>query len=69
MGAHVLLAPAFQPVVCSSFVPASVVLEALVTNLLEGGNDGVSQAEKLTNALSAYLYGNKIYEDNDSPAS
>ena len=69
MGAHVLIAPAFQPVVCSSFVPASVVLEALVTSLLEGGNHRVSQAEKLTDALSAYLYGDKTYKDADSPAS
>ena len=69
MGAHVLVAPAFQPVVCSSLVPASVVLEALVTSLLESGHDRASQAEKLTNALSDYLYGNKIYEDADSPDS
>ena len=69
MGAHVLLAPAFQPVVCSSFVPASVVLEALVTSLLESRNDRFSQAEKLTDALSAYLYGNKTYKDANSPDS
>ena len=55
MGAHVPIAPAFQPVLCSSFAPASVVLEALVTSLLETENDRVSQAEKLTDALSAYL--------------
>ena len=69
MGAHVPIAPAFQPVLCSSFAPALVVLEALVTSLLESGNDRVSQAEKLTDAVSDYLYGNKIYEDDDSPAS
>ena len=46
-----------------------MVLEALVTSLLESGNDRVSQAEKLTDAVSDYLNGNKIYEDNDSPAS
>ena len=69
MCAHVLAAPAFQPVLCSSFAPASVMLKALVTNLLESGHDRASQAEKLTNALSAYLYGNKIYEDADSPDS
>ena len=69
MGAHVPIAPAFQPVLCSSFALASVVLEALVTSLLESRNDRFSQAEKLTDAVSDYLYGNKIYEDNDSPAS
>ena len=69
MGAHVLVAPAFQPVLCSSFAPASVMLKALVTNLLESWNHRVSQAEKLTAALSDYLYGNKIYEDDDSPDS
>ena len=69
MGAHVLTAPAFQPVLCSSFAPALVVLEALVTSLMESGNDRVSQAEKLTDALSAYLYGDKIYKDANSPDS
>ena len=69
MGAHVPIAPAFQPVLCSSFAPASVVLEALVTSLLETENDRVSQAEKLTDALSAHLYGDKIYKDANSPDS
>ena len=69
MGAHVPIAPAFQPVLCSSFAPALVVPEALVTNLLEGGNHRVSQAEKLTNAVSAYLYGDKTYKDANSPDS
>ena len=46
-----------------------MVLEALVTSLLESGNDRVSQAEKLTDALSAYLYGDKTYNNADSPDS
>ena len=69
MCAHVLAAPAFRPVLSSSFTPALLVIEALVTNLLESGNDRVSQAEKLTDALSAYLYGNKTYKDANSPDS
>ena len=69
MGAHVPIAPAFQPVVCSSFAPALVVPEALVTSLLVSGSDRVSQAAKLTDALSAYLYGDETYKDANSPDS
>jgi len=58
----VLLAPATHPVLSSSYSAALLVIEALVTSLMVSGTDQVGQAEKLTNAISAYLY-------NDKPGS
>jgi DNA-binding MurR/RpiR family transcriptional regulator len=55
----VLIAPASHPVLSSSFTAALLVIEALVTSLMVSGNDHVKQAEKLTDAISAYLYKDK----------
>ena len=54
-----LLASASHPVMPSSNAAAVVVIEALVTSLMLGGNDHVRQAEKLTEAISGYLYSEK----------
>ena len=55
----VLLALALHPVMSSSSAAAVVVIEALVTSLMVSGHDHVRQAEKLTEAISAYLYDEK----------
>jgi DNA-binding MurR/RpiR family transcriptional regulator len=59
-GAHsTLLASASHPVMSSSNAAAMLVIEALVTSLMLSGNDHVRQAEKLTEAISGYLYSEK----------
>ena len=55
----VLLAPAAHPVLSSSYTAALLVIEALVTSLMVSGENQVNQAEKLTEAISAYLYTDK----------
>ena len=55
----VLIAPASHPVLSSSFSAALLVIEALVTSLMVSGDNQVRQAEKLTDAISAYLYSDK----------
>nr|WP_295771664.1 MurR/RpiR family transcriptional regulator [Rhodoferax sp.] len=55
----VLLAPATHPVLSSSYTAALLVIEALVTSLMVSGDNQVAQAEKLTDAISAYLYTDK----------
>jgi DNA-binding MurR/RpiR family transcriptional regulator len=52
----VLLAGAAHPVLSSSYTAAVMVAEALVTSLMLSGGNHVTQAEKLTDAISAYLY-------------
>jgi DNA-binding MurR/RpiR family transcriptional regulator len=55
----VLLAPAAHPVLSSSYTAALLVIEALVSSLMVSGDNQLLQAEKLTNAISAYLYTDK----------
>lgn len=55
----VLIAPASHPVLSSSKGAALLVIEALVTSLMVSGDNPVNQAEKLTDAISAYLYSDK----------
>jgi DNA-binding MurR/RpiR family transcriptional regulator len=55
----VLIAPAAHPVLSSSYTAALLVIEALVTSLMVSGENQVDQAEKLTDAISAYLYNDK----------
>jgi hypothetical protein len=55
----VLVAPATHPVLSSSYTAALMVIEAMVTSLMISGENQVSQAEKLTDAISAYLYSDK----------
>ena len=55
----VLLALASHPVLSSSSAAAVLVIEALVTSLMVSGHDHVRQAEKLTEAISAYLVSDK----------
>jgi hypothetical protein len=47
----------------SSNASAMLVIEALVTSLMVSGNDHVRQAEKLTEAISRYLYSEKAGEE------
>ena len=55
----VLLAPATHPVLSSSYTAALLVIEAMVTSLMVSGDNQVAQAQKLTDAISAYLYTDK----------
>ena len=66
----VLVAPATHPVLSSSYTAALLVIEALVTSLMVSGDNQVAQAEKLTDAISAYLYTDKPGNDSgtDRPA-
>jgi DNA-binding MurR/RpiR family transcriptional regulator len=63
---EVLLAPASHPVLSSSYSAALLVIESLVTSLMVSGDNQVAQAEKLTNAISAYLYTDKPGNDRGS---
>ncbi len=54
-----LLAAAAHPVMSSSSAAALFVIEALVTSLMVGGHNHIRQAEKLTEAIAAYLYNEK----------
>ena len=56
---EVLVAPASHPVLSSSFTASLLVVEALVTALMVSGGNQVDQAQKLTDAISAYLYSEK----------
>ncbi len=55
----VLIAPATHPVLSSSYSAALLIIESLVTSLMVSGDNQVNQAEKLTEAISAYLYSDK----------
>ena len=65
----VLIAPATHPVLSSSYSAALLVIEALVTSLMISGDNQVNQAEKLIEAISAYLYSDKPGNEtgNDRP--
>lgn len=54
-----LLAAAAHPVLSSSSTAALLVIEALVTSLMLSGHDHVRQAEKLTDAIAAYMVNGK----------
>ena len=54
-----LLAAAAHPVLSSSFAAALLVIETLVTSLMLSADNQVRQAEKLTDAIAAYLYSDK----------
>ena len=66
----VLIAPAAHPVLSSSYSAALLVIEALVTSLMVSGENQIHQAQKLTDAISAYLYSDKPGTENigDRPA-
>jgi DNA-binding MurR/RpiR family transcriptional regulator len=53
---HLLLAPSRHPVLSSSLAAAVLVVEALVTGMMVSSRANVAQAEKLTEAISSYLY-------------
>nr|WP_315202952.1 MurR/RpiR family transcriptional regulator [uncultured Albidiferax sp.] len=55
----VLIAPAAHPVLSGSYAPALLLIEALTTSLMVNGKDQIKQAQKLTEAISAYLYSDK----------
>jgi DNA-binding MurR/RpiR family transcriptional regulator len=63
----VILAPASHPVLSSSYTAALMVAEALVTSLMLSGSNHVHQAEKLTNAISAYLYRDRPGQERKEP--
>lgn len=65
----VLVAPATHPVLSSSYTAALLVIEALVTSLMVSGDNQVAQAEKLTDAISAYLYTDKPGSDSATSSS
>ncbi len=52
-----------HPVLSSSYMAALLVIETLVTSLMISGDNQVAQAEKLTDAISAYLYTDKSGSD------
>lgn len=52
---QVLLAPSAHPILSSSLAAAMVVVEALLTSLMLSSRSNVTQAAKLTEAISAYL--------------
>jgi DNA-binding MurR/RpiR family transcriptional regulator len=53
---HLLLAPSRHPVLSSSLAAIVLVVEALVTAMMVSNRANVAQAEKLTEAISSYLY-------------
>jgi hypothetical protein len=54
---HVLYAQSSHPVLPSSATAAIAVIEALVVTLMVSNKDNVAKAARLTDAISAYLYG------------
>ena len=56
----VLLAPAQHLVLSGTYVPALLVIEALVSCLMVNADNQVGQAQKLTEAISAYLYDTSV---------
>jgi DNA-binding MurR/RpiR family transcriptional regulator len=62
-----LLCAASHPVLSSSYAAAIVMAETLVTSLMLSGSNHVQQAEKLTEAISAYIYSDK--PGNEKPGS
>jgi DNA-binding MurR/RpiR family transcriptional regulator len=65
----VLVAPATHPVLSSSYSAALVAIETLVTCLMVSGDNQVNQAQKLTDAISAYLYTDKPGNTRNSPSA
>lgn len=61
----VLVAPASHPLLSTSSAAALLVIEALVTSLMVNGDNQIKQAQKLTGAISAYLYNEK--SGNEKP--
>lgn len=57
VSAHdVLIAPAQHPVLSGGYTSALLVIEALTSCLMVQADNQVQQAQKLTEAISAYLY-------------
>lgn len=54
-----LLCAASHSVLSSSYAAAVIVAETLVTSLMLNGGDHIRQAEKLTEAIAAYMYSDK----------
>ncbi|MBC7919004.1 MAG: MurR/RpiR family transcriptional regulator [Rhodoferax sp.] len=60
-----LLCAASHPVLSSSYAAAVVMAETLVTSLMLSGGNHIQQAEKLTEAIAAYMYSDK--PGNETP--
>lgn len=54
---HVLYAQSSHPVLSSSSTAAVALIEALAVSLMVSNKDNVEKAARLTEAISAYLYG------------
>lgn len=54
---HVLYAPGEHPVLSSSSAAALAMIEALAVTLMVSNKENVDKAARLTEAISAYLYG------------
>ena len=57
MSQHVLYANSTHPVLPSSSTAAVAIIEALAVSLMVSNKDNVEKAARLTEAISAYLYG------------
>jgi DNA-binding MurR/RpiR family transcriptional regulator len=57
LGRHVLYAQSTHPILPSSSSAAIAVIEALVVSLMVSNKANVAKAARLTDAISAYLYG------------
>ena len=57
LGDHVLYAESSHPILPSSATAAIAVIEALVSTLMASSKANVDKAARLTEAISAYLYG------------
>ena len=57
MSQHVLYANSTHPVLPSSSTAAVAIIEALAVSLMVSNKDNVEKAARLTEAMSAYLYG------------
>jgi len=57
LGEHVLYAESSHPILPSSATAAVAVIEALAVSLMASNKANVAKAARLTEAISAYLYG------------
>lgn len=67
LGDHVLYAESSHPILPSSATSAIAVIEALVVSLMASSKANVDKAARLTEAISAYLYGADAGPAKSSP--
>ncbi|MBC7684814.1 MAG: MurR/RpiR family transcriptional regulator [Bdellovibrionales bacterium] len=66
---HTLYAPGTHPVLPSSATAAIAVIEALVVSLMVSNKHNVAKAARLTDAISAWLYGTDSDSSNTGGAA